>query len=121
MHQHAQEKLKSPTLDDLINDSRLERLFSKNVKPCALQLWVLQVKCGQLIENHIVYGRLLPYSHFDNTWTFSNNNKFFTIDKKTKARVTKLTLYLQSIHCADLLRLLNDRQTMVVFQKVCWH
>ncbi|MEJ7889890.1 VPA1262 family protein [Acinetobacter baumannii] len=112
MHQHAQEKLKSPTLNDLINDSRLERLFSKNVKPCALQLWVLQVKCGQLIENRIVYGRLLPYNHFDNTWTFSDNNKFCTIDQKTKARVTKLTLYLQSIHCADLLRLLNDRQTI---------
>jgi hypothetical protein len=113
MHSHAQEKSKSPTLDDLIKDSRLERLFSKNVKLCcALQLWVLQVKCDQLIENRIVYGRLLPYSHFDNTWTFSDNNKFFTIDQKTKARVTKLTLYIQSIHCADLLRLLNDRQTI---------
>ncbi|HAV6222981.1 TPA: hypothetical protein JI302_18435 [Acinetobacter baumannii] len=117
MHQHAQEKLKSPTLDDLINDSRLERLFSKNVKPCVLQLWVLQIKCGQLSENRIVYGRLLPYSHCNNTWNFSHNNKFITINSQTKARVAKLTLYLQSIHCADLLRLLNDRQTITLISK----
>jgi hypothetical protein len=51
----------APTLDDLLNDSRLARLFSENARHCAFQLWVLQIKAEQSIENRIVYGRLLPY------------------------------------------------------------
>lgn len=111
MHQRSQEKSMSPKLDDLINDSRLERLFSKDANHCALQLWVLQIKSGQSTENRVVYGRLLPYSHSNNSWSFSDNDKFITISQ-IKAKVTKLTLYIQSNLCTDLLRLLSIGQTI---------
>jgi hypothetical protein len=48
------------SLDDLVKDGRLERLFSKHCRDCALQLWVLQVKSDNGIENRLLYGRLLP-------------------------------------------------------------
>ncbi|CAL8478952.1 protein of unknown function (plasmid) [Caballeronia sp. S22] len=32
----------APTLEDLLNDNRLGRLFSKDIRDCALQLWILQ-------------------------------------------------------------------------------
>ena len=33
----------SPKLDDLINDNRLERLFSTDTSCCTLQLEILQI------------------------------------------------------------------------------
>lgn len=48
----------APALDGLLNDGRLTRLFSKEAHHGALQLWVLQIKPDQSIENSVVYGRL---------------------------------------------------------------
>jgi hypothetical protein len=53
----SQKEEMAPVLDDLLNDDRLARLFSKDVRHCALQLWVLQIKSEQSIENRVVYGR----------------------------------------------------------------
>lgn len=102
----------SPTLDDLLNDDRLERLFSKDdARHCALQLWVLLIKSKQATENRVVYGRLLPYSHSDNHWSFSDNDNFQTFGQ-VKAKVTRLNLYVKSIHCTDLLRQLSAGRTI---------
>jgi hypothetical protein len=101
----------SPILDDLLNDGRLARLFSKDARHCALQLWVLQIKSEQAIENRVVYGRLLPYSHSSDHWSFSDNDNFHTFGK-VKAKVTRLNLYVKSIHCADLLRQLSAGRTI---------
>jgi hypothetical protein len=60
MRKGTHKELMAPTLDDLLNDGRLARLFSKNARHCALQLWILQIKSEQSIENRLVYGRLLP-------------------------------------------------------------
>jgi hypothetical protein len=48
-------------LNELLNDGRLTRLFSKDARHCALQLWILQIKSEQSIENRIVYGRLADH------------------------------------------------------------
>ena len=47
-------KLTTPTLDDLLNDGRLLRLFSKDARHCALQLWILQLKSEHSIENRLI-------------------------------------------------------------------
>lgn len=95
------------TLDDLLADDRLARLFTTDSRDCALQLWVLQIKCDQLIENRVVYGRLLPYSHSSNGWSYSNNGDSQIIGQaRTKVTVTRLNLYIKSGRCAELLRLL---------------
>lgn len=91
-------------LEDLLTDGRLARLFTRDSRACALQLWVLQVKLDRFIENRIVYGRLLPYSHSSNSWSFSNNDEY-QVFGQAKAKVTKLNLYISSERCAELLRL----------------
>ncbi|WP_431798393.1 hypothetical protein SGO26_29620 (plasmid) [Cupriavidus metallidurans] len=63
MQKGTQKESMAPILDDLLNDGRLARLFSKDARHCALQLWILQIRSEQSIENRVVYGRLLPYSH----------------------------------------------------------
>ncbi|MFA6062860.1 MAG: VPA1262 family protein [Gallionella sp.] len=98
-------------LDDLLNDGRLERLFSTNARHCALQLWILQIKSEQSIENRIIYGRLLPYNHSNDSWIFSDNSNLEAFGQ-VKAEVTRLNLYIKSIYCADLLRRLCAGQTI---------
>ncbi|NMM14633.1 MAG: hypothetical protein HHJ17_14015 [Rhodoferax sp.] len=111
MRKVAQKKSMAPVLDDLLNDGRLARLFSKDARHCALQLWILQIKSKQSIENRVVYGRLLPYSHSNDRWHFSNNDKFDTFGQ-FKTQVTRINLDIKSTHCAGLLRLFSAGQTI---------
>lgn len=101
----------APNLDDLLNDGRLARLFSKDGRHCALQLWVLQINSEQLIENRIVYGRLLPYSHSNERWSASYDDNFYTFGQ-VQARIVLLNLYVKSVHCANLLRRLSAGHTV---------
>ncbi|MFM9756438.1 VPA1262 family protein [Aeromonas dhakensis] len=99
------------TLDKLLNDCRLARLFSSESRPCALQLWVLQLKSEQLTENRVLYGRLLPYNHASNTWSYSDNNNYQPFGQ-TKVQITKLNLYIESSCCAELLTQFCDGKTI---------
>lgn len=101
----------APVLDDLLNDGRLTRLFSKDTRHCALQLWILRVRSGQSVENRIIYGRLLPYSYASNSWSASDNDDFHTVGK-AHAQVARLNLYVKSAYCAELLRLLSAGRTI---------
>ena len=108
----AHMELMGPVLDDLLNDGRLARLFSKDPRHCALQLWILQIKSpAQLIENRVVYGRLLPYSHSSGCWSSSDDNHFQPFGQ-VQAKVMRLNLYVSSVHCADLLRQLSVGRTV---------
>lgn len=95
-----------PKLDEFFADGRLARLFSTDARHCALQLWILQIKFDQSAENRLVYGRLLPYNHSNDSWSFSDNDEFITIGK-VKAKVTRLNLYVKSDRCLELIRLLS--------------
>lgn len=101
----------APVLDDLLNDGRLARLFSKEARHCALQLWILQIKSEQWIENRILYGRLLPYNYSSDSWSFSDNDNFLTLGQ-VKVKITRLNLYVKSVHCAELLRLLSAGRSL---------
>lgn len=94
-------------LSDLIEDSRLQRLFLFKSKPCALQLWILQIKKDDLVENRIVYGRLVPYSFFNNTWSFSDKDTSQSVEN-FRASVTQLNLLIESSKCRELLTKLCD-------------
>lgn len=105
----------APTLDDLLNDGRLARLFSKDAGHCALQLWILQVKSEQSIENRIAYGRLLPYSHSSDRWFSSDDN--FRPFGQVQAQVIRLNLYVKSTLCVDLLQQLSAGHTISAVSK----
>lgn len=101
----------TPILDDLLNDDRLARLFSNDARHCALQLWILQVKSEQSIENRVVYGRLLPYRHSSNCWSSSEDDNFHVF-AEVEAQIIRLNLYVNSVLCTDLLRQLCTGRTV---------
>lgn len=103
-------------LDDLLNDGRLARLFSKDARHCALQLWILQIKSEQSIENRVVYGRLLPYNYSSDSWSSSENDNFYTFGE-VQAQIIRLNLYVKSFYCADLLRQLSSGQNISVISE----
>jgi hypothetical protein len=111
MQTETPQELKTPVLDDLLNDGRLARLFSKDARHCALQLWVLQIKSELSVENRLVYGRLLPYSHSSDRWSSSDDDNFHTFGQ-VQAQVIRLNLYVKGVHCADLLRQWSAGQTI---------
>ena len=92
-----------PILDDVLNDGRLARLFTKDTRHCALQLWILRIKSEQSIENRVIYSRLLPYSYSSDSWSSSDDDNF-QIFGQVQAQVIRLNLYVRSVHCAELLR-----------------
>ncbi len=60
-------------LNSILNDKRIERLFLEE-HSCALQLWILRIEGDDFVEKKIIYGRLLPYSFYNNSWSFSDND-----------------------------------------------
>ena len=102
----------APVLDDLLYDDRLARLFSKDARHCALQLWIMRIKSDHSIENRVVYGRLLPYSHSSDRW-FSSDDDHFQVFGQVQAQVARLNLYVKSDHCMNLLRQLSAGQTIL--------
>ena len=95
----------STTLKDLIGDTRLARLFYGDPRPCAVQLWILQVHSTETTKNRIIYGRVVPYSHSNNSWSFSNNDKFSNLEH-CRAKITRLNLYIDSNLLSDFLEML---------------
>lgn len=106
----------APTLDELLGDSRLSRLFSSNTRNCALQLWVLKIQSDNLIEMRVVYGRLLPYNYSSNSWSFSDNDDSFVFGRM-KAKLTRLNLYIKSNQCSNLLRKLSSGHSIADINK----
>lgn len=84
----------------------MERLFSKFDRDCALQLWILQIKSADGIENRFLYGRLLPYNHSNNTW-YATDDDHFTPLGKHHAQIIRLSLYIKSSDAARLLEYLS--------------
>ncbi len=112
MQEGAHKESMSPVLDGLLNDGRLVRLFSTQARDCALQLWILQIKSGQSIENRVVYGRLLPYSHSSDRWSAPDDDDFEAFGQDL-AQVVRLNLYIKSVQCSTLLRGLSTGRTVV--------
>ena len=106
----------SPVLDDLLNDDRLARLFSREALPCALQLWVLQIKTDQSIENRVIYGRLLPYTYANEQWA-AGHKDYFEKFEGFQAQIARLTLYVSSTQCPELLRQLSAGQPVTAISE----
>ena len=104
-------------LADLLSDFRLERLFSLDKRPCALQLWILRLQNQDILESRLIYGRLVPYSFFNNSWSFSNKDNFQSFGSY-KASLTQLNLYIDSSLCSDFLHMICEGQSIDNISKV---
>ena len=111
-----QGRVMSFKLDNLLNDPRLARLFSSQHKHCAFQFWVLQLKNDDTSVNRLIYGRLLPYSYSNNSWSFSHKDNFRSFGT-FKASVTKLNLYIDSSLCGEFLQMACEGRTIESINK----
>ncbi|BBL75429.1 VPA1262 family protein [Methylomagnum ishizawai] len=105
------------SLNDLVNDSRLERLFSKHELSCALQLWILQIKANGAIENRLIYGRLLPYNYSDNTWHATDDDNFKPIEGYL-AQAIRLNLYINSSNTVNLINFLINNYDLTYISQM---
>lgn len=62
-------------------------------------------------ENRILYGRVLPYSFSNNTWSATEDDNFEFLGA-AQAQVVRLNLYLGSERCAEVLKLLCAGETI---------
>ena len=99
------------SLEDLIADGRLARLFHAGERACALQLWILQVKTDTQLDNRFLYGRLLPYNHVSGAWSASDDDHFREVGGH-RAQIIQLNLYLRSASTTALLKHLSDGDTL---------
>lgn len=104
------------TLNDLISDSRLMRLFERKSGACAVQLWILQITQKKLTESKLVYGRIIPYNFDENAWFFSDNDKFKKI-KNSKIQIIQLNLYIKTELCTNFLQKICDGQSLFQISK----
>jgi hypothetical protein len=103
-------------IDNLLSDLRLGRLFTDSGRACALQLWVLQIKDKGLLENRIIYGRLIPFSFSNNSWSFSNNDKYRKVGG-AQVSLTRLNLFIDSAYCKKLLMMMDSGLTIEEISK----
>lgn len=89
-------------LKDLMEDTRLGRLFAMPGRACALQIWIAQIQTDDGLENRFVYGRLLPYSFSSRGWSASSDDKFEVVGD-CRTQVIRATLYIDSDHAGELL------------------
>lgn len=99
----------SVSLQNLLQDPRLKRLFLSEDKACAIQLWVLSVKNTE--ERFIVYGRVVPHSLFNNRWGFSYNKTYQTIGD-VGYKLTRLNLFTTSSKTTLFFKLLCAGKTL---------
>ncbi|HIF9230500.1 TPA: VPA1262 family protein [Photobacterium damselae] len=104
-------------LDDILNDQRIQRLFLDG-HSCALQLWILRIEGEEFIENKIIYGRLLPYSFDNNSWSFSDNDNSKAFDK-CRAQVKKLNIYLDGSTAKSVVEKLCSGETLRSISEIC--
>lgn len=93
-------------LNEIVNDWRLERLFSSQSKSCALQLWIVNIKQKDYESNRILYGRLVPYCYSDNAWYVSSSDHCMKVEcknNKVTVNIIRMSCYLDSALCKDLI------------------
>lgn len=90
------------SLDTLLNDIRLDRLFEQQDRPCALQLFVLSL-ChkNKDTEQRLLYGRLVPYNYADHCWHVSHADDL-NLGDGVNARLDTLILYAECQRCKAL-------------------
>ncbi|MHB8390388.1 MAG: hypothetical protein ACYDBH_12520 [Acidobacteriaceae bacterium] len=64
-----------------------------------------------LIENRLLYGRLLPYNYSSNPWSAPEEDHFEIVGDH-RAQIIRLSLYIKSTHTATLLKHLSDGYTV---------
>jgi hypothetical protein len=100
------------SLETLLEDGRLARLFHAGERACALQLWILQIKADAALENRVLYGRLLPYNYASSAWSGTDDDHFKEIGVH-RAQIIQLNLYFKSTDATSLLKHLSAGETLV--------
>lgn len=105
------------SLDTLLNDTRLDRLFGQKDRSCALQLFVLSL-CDKNkdTEQRLLYGRLVPYNYADHCWHVGHVADL-GIGGGVNARLDTLTLCAECQRCKALVAGLLQGETLAAISR----
>ena len=107
----VQLKVPKTSVETLIKDERLKRLFNAESGSCALQIWLLQIDRTNGVETKVLYARLTPYSFSNDQWSAPKNDNFKKL-KDYKAQVVLLHSYLNSNKAADILSKISTGENL---------
>ncbi len=97
----------SLTFDDIVNNPRMERLFSSSTLPCVMQFWFLELRINNERQYRFLYGRLLPYHHINNSF-FINNSKTIQSTQGITAKLFSIIYFIDSSKAEYICRDLFD-------------
>lgn len=96
----------------ITSDDRLDRLFGTADKPCAIQLWLLQIYQDAQIETRMLYGRITPSSYCNNTWNAPREDNFICINEVLQAQVIRLNVFCGSVSTKGMIESLANGSTL---------
>ncbi|WP_020493462.1 hypothetical protein [Orenia marismortui] len=104
-------------LEDLRQDDRLFRVMNSNCKrPCALNLWLMELTREDSIEYRLLYGWVIPSNYGDHGHWYKadggSKDTFGNQDKSYKFRIPKLSLYDDQDTIFKLIKELYKGQTL---------
>ncbi len=106
------------SIQDLIEDPRLERLFTTKGEQCAIQIWLLQIKQSTGVESHLLYGRALPYDFSNDQWSTTRDDQFSDCDG-VSCQVLRINLYCNPQNLARVVAAFSDGDTLLEVNDKC--
>ena len=103
-------------LEELAKDKRLERVFSESdSKPCALQLWLLELAKDKNKEYLVLYGWIIPTTYRSKDWTAPDSGKLERAENDEftyKYRVCRINLYRSGRTILDIIKKMCEGSTL---------
>ena len=83
------------SFDNIINDPKMDALFSEKDLPCVFQMWFLECKAEKSLRYDFLYARLIPYHTSKNIVFVSNPSSCYS-DSQITAKSFSVSYYLTS-------------------------
>ncbi|CAB1368305.1 VPA1262 family protein [Denitratisoma oestradiolicum] len=80
-------------LDVVTSDTRMDRLVGEHEKPCAMHIWLLQLRKDSLVESRVLYGHIAPSTYRNDAWSAPREDAFKQAGPTTSLQVLRISLF----------------------------
>jgi hypothetical protein len=84
----------SNDLTKVFSDTRLDRIVGERAGPCAVELWVLQLKSGETVINRLAYGRVLPCTSSNDTWNTQREDSLTSVNASVDVQIKRVAAFV---------------------------
>jgi len=101
-------------LTELCPDYRLERILGESDQPCAVELWILQLRVDDTVSSRLAYGRVVPTDFKNNVWNAQREDTFRPVDELLHFQVKRVSIFANSQKVRVLLGRLVEGKSLGV-------